>query len=983
MYEKRTACTIAPSKERPTTINVPTQPERPEQAARRLIDEAMRAAGWRVQSADALDLSAGLGVAAAELPVGTFSRKASGARSRGFADYVLHLDREPVGVVEAKPHGMLSGAEQQTMHYAFSEASDFSGVGDRPERRARFLFQSNGHKTYFTDLEDPSPRAREVFNFPRPETLAEWNRRRDGTLRRRLRRKLPLDESRLWAAQARAIHALEASLRRGDQRALIQMATGSGKTYTAVHLAYRLLKHAGAKRILFLVDRNNLGQQTFDEFNNFTPPDDQRKLPALYNVQRLASNAVNPAAKVVVTTIQRLFSMLKGEPGYDAGNEEGSAFDSPQWQGEPPSVAYNAQIPPEFFDFVIIDECHRSIYDLWSQVLLYFDAFLIGLTATPAGKTLGFFNQNLVMQYGHDEAVLDGVNADFDVYRIKTRITEEGATIESGEDPAYVAKRDKVTRQERLERLEDDLTYTANQVDRDVVAVSQIRTVLREFHERVWPKAFPGRNEVPKTLIFAKDDSHAEDIVRLAREVFREGNEFCQKITYRTGFTRVAVAVKHDDGTPRESFEWRRTADMTPEELLANFRNSYHPRIAVTVDMISTGTDVKPIECVFFLRNVRSAGFFEQMKGRGVRVISPDKLRSVTPSAKAKDRFIIVDAVGVCEQDKTDSRTLNRQPAKTLKQVLDYVARGGLDPDALTTLASRLARLQHRFAPAELAELRDLAGDKALPELAHGLLHACDADAQAAAAKAQFDTPKPTPSQIEAAARQLARDAATPFLKPALRRHLLDLQRASEQTMDRSTTDEVLTSEFDAAALEKARAKVTDFQAWLQAHKDEITAIQAIYAGTRPLKLTLADLRQLRDTIAKPPLAATPTQLWRAFEATAPERVQGHGGEPLADLVHLVRSALFPKLTLVRYRDALRERYQAWLQARDASNAFTEEQRAWLDHIAEHIANSLAIEPRDFESGWFGQQGSLGKAHALFGEQLKPLLAELNERLAA
>ena len=918
-----------------------------------------------------MDLSADLGVAVAELPLGGPGPRPGTAKgSRGFADYVLYLDRSPVGVVEAKAHGALSGAEQQTRSYAFRTDSEFGGVGEFAERTARFLFESNGHKTYFTDLEDPRPRAREVFNFPRPETLAEWNARRDGTLRERLRHRLPLDERRLWSAQSHAIRALEASLRRGDQRALIQMATGSGKTFTAVNVVYRLLKHTGAKRVLFLVDRNNLGRQTYDEFANFEPLDDTRKFPALYNVQRLATNAINPAAKVVVTTIQRLFSMLKDEPDYDTGHEEGSAFETRPWQGEPPTVAYNGKIPPEFFDFVIIDECHRSIYDLWSQVLLYFDAFLIGLTATPAGKTLGFFNQNLVMQYGHDEAVLDGVNVDFDVYRIKTRITEEGATIDAGAEEAYVTKRDKLTRQERLELLTDDLTYTANQVDRDVVAVSQIRTVLREFNERVLRAAFPGREEVPKTLIFAKDDSHAEDIVRITREVFAQGNEFCQKITYRTGFTKVPAG-------------WERTSELTPEDLLANFRNSYHPRIAVTVDMISTGTDVKPIECVFFLRNVQSASYFEQMKGRGVRVVSPDKLRSVTPSAKRKERFIIVDAVGVCEQDKTDSRTLNQQPGKSLKQVLDYIARGGLDPDALTTLASRLARLQHRLSPPERTELRDLAGGKALPELAHALLQAGDPDAQRDAAKAQFGTAEPTPKQIEMAAHQLARDAVTPFLKPALRRGILEIQRASEQTMDRHNIDEVRYSGFDAAALEKARAKVTDFQAWLQAHKDEVTAIGAIYAGTRPLNLTRKDLRQLRDALAKPPLAATPTQLWRAFEATAPDRVQGKGGELLADLVSLVRSALFPKLTLVPYRDALFERYHQWLQDRDADTAFTLAQREWLDHIADHMAVSLAIEPADFDSGWFGQQGSLGRAHALFGDQLKPLLAELNERLAA
>ena len=281
-----------------------------------------------------------------------------------------------------------------------------------------------------------------------------------------------------------------------------------------------------------------------------------------------------------------------------------------------------------------------------------------------------------------------------------------------------------------LEFLNQDLTYTSNQLDRDIVSESQIRTVLQQFRDKVLPDAFPGRREVPKTLIFAKDDSHADDIVRIAREVFAEGNEFCQKITYRTGFTKVIKTVKNDDGTESEVTEWVKTSNLSPDEILANFRNSFFPRIAVTVDMISTGTDVKPIECVFFLRNVKSAGFFEQMKGRGVRVISPDKLRTVTPSARMKDRFIIVDAVGVCDEDKTDSKTLNRQPSATLEQLLNYVAQGGTDADALTTLAGRLARLQRDFSAEQLGELKELAGGKSFADLAHDLLNACDPDAQ-------------------------------------------------------------------------------------------------------------------------------------------------------------------------------------------------------------------------------------------------------------
>lgn len=570
------------------------------------------------------------------------------------------------------------------------------------------------------------------------------------------------------------------------------------------------------------------------------------------------------------------------------------------------------------------------------------------------------------------------------MYRIRILVTEQGATIVAGDTGIYLDMRHKLTRRERLLFLDQDVTYSANQLDRDVVSESQIRTVLQQFRDKVLPDAFPGRAEVPKTLVFAKDDSHADDIVRIAREVFGEGNDFCQKITYRTGFTKVTKTVKNDDGSESELTEWVRTAKLSSDEILANFRNSFYPRIAVTVDMISTGTDVKPIECVFFMRNVKSAGFFEQMKGRGVRVISPDKLRTVTPSAKLKDRFIIVDAVGVCEQDKTDSQTLNRKPSVTLEELLNYVAQGGLDPDALTTLAGRLARLQRDFSPDQLAELKDLAGGKSFAALAHELLNACDADTQTEAAKELFGVRgEPTEEQVRDAAEQFAQQAVTPFLKAQFRRRILEIRQQNEQTIDRHTIDDVLYAGFDASAVAKAQAKVKDFRAWIEEHKDQVTALQALYAGTRPLKLSLKDLRQLRDVMARPPLAARPRQLWRAFQAAEGEKVKGSGGETLTDLVNLVRHALMPALTLVPYREELRERYLEWLAQVDADNIFTPDQREWLDRMADHIATSLAVAPEDFETGWFGQHGSLGRAHALFGEKLKLVMSELNEKLAA
>jgi type I restriction enzyme R subunit len=953
-------------------------PDTPEQIARREIDAKLIASGWLIQNREDLDLTAGRGIAVREFPMKS---------GFGYSDYLLYLDRKALGAVEAKADGTLTGVEAQSAKYA-------AGLPDNLPAHNRplpFLFESNGAVTFFTNGLDPKPRSRKIFSFPRPETFSEWIGQAP-QLRARLKELPPLDEAGLWKVQAKAIGNLEKSFAKADLRSLIQMATGSGKTFTAVNIAYRLLKFGGAKRILFLVDRGNLGKQTEDEFANFTPPDDTRKFPTLYTVQRLKSNSINPAAKVVITTIQRLYSMLKGEVEFDAANEEGSGFDSAKpWKGEPPDVVYNSGIPPEFFDFVIVDECHRSIYELWAQVILYFDSFLVGLTATPAGKTIGFFNQNLVMQYGHDEAVTDGVNVDFDVYRIRTRITEQGATIISDDSGVYVDKRHKLTRAERLEKLNQDLTYTANELDRDVVSDSQLRTVIRQFRDKVLPDAFPGRAEAPKTLIFAKDDSHADDIVRMVREVFAEKNEFCEKITYRTGFTRKLKKVTNDDGTESEITEWVKTSSLSPDEILSNFRNSYYPRIAVTVDMISTGTDVKPIECVFFLRNVKSAGFFEQMKGRGVRIISPDKLKAVTPSAKAKDRFIIVDAVGVCEQDKTDSHTLNRKPSATLPELLEYVAQGGTDSDALTTLAGRLARLQREFAPAQLTELRELAGGKSFPDLAGDLMRAVDPDAQIAAAKQLPGvTGQPTPAQIQTAAEQLAQSAVTPFHKAAFRRRILEIRAQNEQTIDRHTIDEVLYSGFDAAAVEKAQAKVKDFRAWIVAHKDELTALQIIYSGTRPLKITLKDLRQLQTAISTPPFAASPTQLWRAFEVTETLKLnEGNNpparkGEMLADLVSLVRHALHPDLPLLPYAEEVRERYAVWrLEQERRGVKFTFEQEEWLDRMAEHIATSLTIEPDDFQDGWFGQHGSLSRAHALFGERLQPLLAELNESLAA
>ena len=449
-------------------------------------------------------------------------------------------------MVEAKPEEFtLSGVEVKTDKYSKGLPANLPAY----RRPLPFIYQSTGVETRFTNLLDPDARSREVFTFHQPSTLLEWVNQ-DGQLRRRLLAMPPLIEGQLWTVQATAIRNLESSLARNDPRALIQMATGSGKTFTAVNFSYRLVKFANASRILFLVDRRNLGRQTLKEFQQFVTPNDGRKLNELYNVQHLTGNRIDDVSRVCITTIQRLYAMLKGEE-LDPALEERSMFQTgPPLIKKPPPVEYNPAIPIETFDFIITDECHRSIYDLWRQVLDYFDAFIIGLTATPSKQTIGFFNKNLVMEYNHDQAVADGVNVGFDVYRIRTKITEQGSKVETG---LWVDKRDRLTRAMWYEELNNDLIYSSDELDRSVVAKDQIRTVVRTFRDKLFTEIFPGRTDVPKTVIFAKDDSHAEDIVEIVREEFglsalahhgypvyhRSRNGSLRGVTCRADFRRI------------------------------------------------------------------------------------------------------------------------------------------------------------------------------------------------------------------------------------------------------------------------------------------------------------------------------------------------------------------------------------------------------------------------------------------------------------
>jgi type I restriction enzyme, R subunit len=353
-----------------------------------------------------------------------------------------------------------------------------------------FHYESTGEETFFRDTRDPHARSRRVFAFHKPQTLHAWLKEEE-TLRGRLQKMPPLDPSGLRECQIDAVHGLDKSLAKDHPRALIQMATGAGKTFTACTFSWRLLKHARARRILFLVDRNNLGDQTLKEYQNYDPPGSSRKFNQTYIVQHLHSNYIDTDAKIVITTIQRLYAMLRGEE-LDESNEEASAFET--WtneEGELRPVTYNPDIPIEHFDFIVTDECHRSIYGLWRQVLEYFDAHLIGLTATPSMHTLGFFNQNLVAEYPYEQSVVDGVNVGFEVYRIRTRVGEQGGVVDSN---YHVPVRDRRTRAIRYKQLDGDMAYTHRQLDNDVTVPNQIRAVLQCYKDKLFTDLFPGRS---------------------------------------------------------------------------------------------------------------------------------------------------------------------------------------------------------------------------------------------------------------------------------------------------------------------------------------------------------------------------------------------------------------------------------------------------------------------------------------------------------
>jgi type I restriction enzyme R subunit len=774
-------------------------------------------------------------------------------------------------------------------------------------------------------------------------------------LRHRLQSIPPLDILGLRDCQVEAITGLESSLMQDKPRSLIQMATGAGKTFTACNFTYRLVKYAKAKRILFLVDRNNLGRQTNREFQAFEPSGLGKRFTDTYIVQHLSGNCLDPDAKIIITTIQRLYAMLRGEV-LDPSAEEDSGFEQFALEAQDKTVSYNPAIPIDFFDFIITDECHRSIYGVWRQVLEYFDAYIFGLTATPSKHTLGFFNKNLVSEYPFERSVADGVNVGYEIYRIRTQVTEQGSTIES---EYTVPVRDRRTRAVRYQYLDDGFEYTAQQLDRDVTTPNQIRAVIECYKERLFTDLFPERTGawVPKTVIFAKDDNHAEEIVHVVREVFNEGNDFAKKITYR--------------------------ADGDPETMIKSFRVDPFPRIVVTVDMIATGTDVKPVEVVLFMRDVKSEGYFEQMKGRGCRSINNADLQQVTPDAKTKTRFIIIDAVGVTESEKSLSQPLERKRNVSFEKLMAQIAQGRRDDDALSSLAARLSSLDKKIEPEDHQRIASKADGLSLRSMANMLLDAIDPDVIAQeTTKIHGDSYHD--EQLKAVKLNLVEKACEVFDKPEVRKLLQDIKQKSDIVIDEITTDKVLSAGFD---LKKAEETIRHFEEFIEKHKDELTALQIIYNqpyGKR--KLTYAAIKELALKLTDPPYYLTTADIWQSYKRLEASRVRGAPiDQVLTEVVQLVRFSIGIDAVLEPFDARVEQRFNLWVgRQKKKGREFDEEQLLWLKMIKNHIAANIELTMRDFmEMPMFTDLGGLFKAKQLFGPEFDGIVEELQEVLVA
>lgn len=895
----------------------------PEEKARIKIDEWFEEAGWEVTDRDHYS------------PTSTAVAIREGLLQNNLeADYFLFINGKAVGVLEAKRKEVDITSDhvaEQAEHYTRSVPNCYQ-THSNP---LPLVYLSNGESVLFKNQNETDAEYEEINRIHRPKEIAKLLGIEDQfaglpTLRKRGLRDCQYD----------AITGLEKSFRTGQNRALMVLATGAGKTYTAVTAAYRFLNYAKMKRVLFLVDRNNLGKQADGEFGKYKLTENGDPFNTIFGVERLASSSIPKDANVVISTIQRLFAFLKGEPisGDDDNDEEEDT-------NEEVILPPNPTLPQDYFDLIIVDECHRSIYGNWKKVLEYFHtARIIGLTATPVPATKAFFNSNIVISYTLEKSIVDGVNVGCRVYRIKTKETEEGGAIRIGDKLQQVTR---YTGKVETFNSRETQNYTKEELNRSIINPAQIKLILQTYKDVVYEEMFtePQREKdfdyLPKTLIFALNEAHANNIVKIAKEVFgkEDDDKFVQKITYSSGDSNA---------------------------LIKSFRNDKEFRIAVTCTLVATGTDVKPLEVLIFMRDVRSEPLYIQMKGRGTRTISDDILRDVTPNAYSKDCFYLVDAVGVTESEKvvpTPGEDDGPHETLTLKQLLERMTHGQLPDGYFKLLASRLARISSKCTEAQRNEFMDKTHGISMQSLSESFFNALDPD------KLPI-----LPQYHDISEPNLERKGLFAPLanNPEARQYLLILNAGFIKTIIPGE-DSLISKGF---TIEEAQETTSAFEDYCRTHTDEIEALRILYNNTGE-PLTYAMLKILADKLRVANAKFNVSQLWNCYSLLDRSKVKPRSTveekEALTNIIQLVRYALGQIDRLDSLCSTANQYFNLWYG--QIQRNITEKQLEVIKQVVKYIASNGSVTIRDIREEDKSQAAQLIRAFGNMKEADEALLS--------
>ena len=856
---------------------------KPEEKARVIIDRMFEEAGWKVVDRDkyvpnmtAVAIREGLMVGNRE------------------ADYLLFLNGKAVGVLEAKRiETDINSDIVQEQARLYTRSCPKWCQAWFPNIPLPLAYVANSRDLMFYDTRKSNSEFEYCKKIHTPKEVKKLLGLEDDYVG------LPtLSPKGLRACQYEAITQLEQSFRNGENRALMVLATGAGKTYTACLAAYRMLAFTPMKRILFLVDRNNLGKQAETEFGTFRLTENGDPFNTIFTVNRLKSSSVPTDSNVVISTIQRLFSLLKGDEITD--NDE----DDEEIEDKEIMLPENPNLLSDFFDMIIVDECHRSIYGNWQKVLNYFSgAKLIGLTATPVPETKAFFNNNIIVNYTLEKSIVDGVNVDCRVYRIKTQATENGGAILEGEK---VKRETRYTGKVQTLNNQETKNYTREELNRSIVNPAQIKLILETYHDAVYTEMFtdPQREAnmdyLPKTLIFALNENHATNIVQIAREVFgHNDNRFVQKITYSAGDSN---------------------------ELIRQFRNDKDFRIAVTCTLVATGTDIKPLEVVMFMRDVASEPLYIQMKGRGVRTIGDEQLRNVTPNAYSKDCFYLVDAVGVTEHEKTVTAPSDGATTQliSLKELLEKITHGNVNDDYLRLLASRLSRISHKCEEKDREKFISLA-HISMMDIASNIFDALEQGF--------------LPEYINVNEPNTDRKALVCNIAnyPDAREFLLILNAGFIETL-MPGEDTLISKGFSQ---EEAQTTTSAFEAYCEEHKDEIEALRIIYNNQgEPLTYTM--LKDLENKLKFASSKFNTSLLWNSYAIINPQMVKHSSTkeekEALTNIIQLVRYAFHQIGRLESLYPSASQRFNLWCGQNQ--RPLTEEQIGVMQQVFSYIASN-------------------------------------------